>query len=214
MQHWYNAVVTEDPVLLTADVLKQIMPRCKNPEDWAEPLAIHMARAGIESDHDMAMVLAHMGHESMDLTRLEESLYYSTAERLMAVWPSRFKTKGYAESFARNPTDLANLVYGTRLGNREPGDGWKFRGRGPFQLTGRYNYERCAEETGLDIVSNPDLLCDDPVAGATSAVWFWTSFVDGRDMKTTTKQINGGYHGLKDRVNRFKRALAVLEGEA
>lgn len=212
MQQWIEEALLVEPRSLTGEALKKIMPRCPEPDAWADAIGPRLVMAGIESNHDIAMFLAHMGHESADLTRLEESLYYSTAERLMQVWPTRFKTLGYAETFARNPTDLANLVYGGRMGNVEPGDGWKYRGRGPFQLTGRDNYARCAEATGLDLVNDPDALCRDPVAGTVSALWFWSSAVTGRDMRTTTRQVNGGYHGLSDRIARFRRTLDVLEG--
>lgn len=222
MQQWVDAVILEEPTLLTASVLKKAMPDCREPERWAEPLAIGMSRYGLESDHDMALFLAQVGHESAGFRMLEESLNYSVEalEKLFGahrIHPREIQLLGRKPGQKANEPALANTLYGgawgaENLGNVEPGDGWRYRGRGVIQLTGRANYEACAADTGLDIVHHPDLLATDAAAGVESALWFWSRYVPGRDIKSTTRQVNGGYHGLDDRVERFRRALKALEG--
>lgn len=222
MQYWIDEALLVEPSPLTPEVLNRAVPSCHEPALWAEPLRVQLSRAGLESDHDMAMFLAHTGHESGSFRHLEESMNYSV-EALHKLFGAHRINRLDIEMLGRKPGQaanepaLANTLYGgewgaRNLGNTQPGDGWKFRGRGLIQITGRANYEACADDTGLDLVGDPDCLVRDPGAGAASALWFWSRFVDGRDMKTTTRQINGGYHGLKDRLARFKRALAALEG--
>ena len=97
-------------------------------------------------------------------------------------------------------------------GPAESGEGWKYRGRGLKQLTGKDNYTRCGTALGLDLVSNPDLLLE-PMSAARSAGWFWksnnlSSFADAGDIKGMTKKINGGFIGLEDREKRYKAVLA------
>jgi putative chitinase len=146
---------------------------------------------------------------------LEENLNYS-AERLVAVWPSRFPTKAAAEPYARQPDKLANKVYANRLGNgnEASGDGWRYRGRGPIQLTGKANYEKCGAGIGEDLVRFPCLLLT-PSVGLASAGWFWHTrgcnrLADEDDHRAITRIINGGQLGLDDRimlVNRVREAI-------
>jgi putative chitinase len=110
-----------------------------------------------------------------------------------------------ANSIAGKPELIANLVYSSRMGNgpAESGEGWLYRGRGLKQLTGKFNYEKCGRELGVDFVGNPDLLLE-PLYAARSAGWFWRSnalstFADAGDIKGMTKKINGGYIGLEAR---------------
>lgn len=100
--------------------------------------------------------LAQLGHESNGLTHKEEGLSYS-ASRLTEIWPSRFPTLEVAKKYERNPEKLANFVYGGRMGNVNPGDGYKFRGRGYIQLTGRETYREIGKIAGLDLENDPDL---------------------------------------------------------
>jgi len=114
----------------------------------------------------------------------------------------------------RKPVEIANFVYGFRedLGNDQPGDGWKYRGRGIFQLTGKANYKKCGEALKLDLVEDPDLLLE-PVNAALSAAWFWKerklSDCKG-DLQATTRRINGGLNGLPEREKYFASARAAL----
>jgi putative chitinase len=221
MQHWYDSAINLEPVQVTAATLHRMVPNCSQPSLWADALGTRLTTAEIESNHEVALFLAHAGHESASFRQLEESLNYST-EALHKLFGAHRITRLEIETLGRkknqqaNQVGLGNVLYGgewgkANLGNVYPGDGYNFRGRGIFQLTGRYNYAQCADQTGLDLVNDPDLLSSDPVAAVISAIWYWQTFITGNDVRSTTKQVNGGYHGLPDRIQRYKRALAVLE---
>jgi putative chitinase len=174
--------------------------------------AVHFPAYRIDGDLRVAHWLAQFGHESAGFTKFEESLGYS-AQRLCAVWPSRFPNLLVAKPYANNPEALANKVYGGRLGNDQPGDGWRFRGRGP-QLTGRENYSACAKRTGLDIESHPDLAAK-PENFVHIACDFWAqaccnALADKDDLRAITLKINGGYIGIAERGKVLARAKAVL----
>ena len=156
--------------------------------------------------------LAQFGHESRGFTDFEEDLSYS-AERLCQVWPVRFPSVQAAAPYAHNPQKLAEKVYGGRLGNGEPGDGWKYRGRGP-QLTGKYNYRTCGERIGLPLVEQPDLAAD-PANFVHIACDFWqqaccNALADRDDLAGITKKINGGLIGFTERGKLLARAKQVL----
>lgn len=187
---------------LTPELLKQAMPRCPRPVAWARAFDDAIEFFDVR---DIPMLLAQVGHESNDLTRLVENLNYS-AERLMAVWPSRFPTYAIAQKYAGNPEKLANNVYGGRMGNLDPGDGWRFRGRGPIQLTGRDNYTRFANAINDDTpITSPESVAQ-PTIGALAACWYFnTRVTPGTDIETATREINGGLHGLGDRRKRYER---------
>lgn len=207
---WY-AHVDARHALVSPGLLRVAMPNVPGADAWAEALDGALRDAGITELHDIAMFLAQVGHESASLSHLEESLWYS-AERLTQVWPGRFPTLADAEPFSGNPEALANSVYSGRLGNTEPGDGWRFIGRGPIQLTGRYNYKRCANATGLPIVEHPERLATDPECGAVSAAWYWSEHVTpGAGIKQATREVNGGLHGLADRRERYERIMNYIE---
>lgn len=137
-------------------------------------------------------------HESGMLSRLEEGLNYSV-ERLMQVWPTRFPTLESAQPYARNGMVLANKVYGGRMGNVDPGDGFKYRGRGLMMVTGRDNYRALGKIMGLDLERNPDLLAQ-PVYALLAAIAWWEGNVpDGimGDVKRVRRAVNGGSTGLQ-----------------
>lgn len=207
---------------LTEQQLAAIMPACPNPGLWSTALNRAMSRFHIDSPPRMAAFLAQVAHESGQLTRLTENLNYS-AKRLMQVWPKRFPTLERAHAYEKNPQRLANLVYADRLGNgnEASGDGWRFRGRGLIQLTGRSNYRAAGRGIGLDLEQAPDIL-EQPEPAALSAAWFWEShglnpLTDNRatdddteDFIAITRRINGGTVGLKERLALWKRAVQVL----
>src|SRR5713226_4099532 len=141
--------------LLGEAVLQTVMPRCKEPTNWVAPLNAAMARFDINDARRAAAFLAQIAHESAELCSLTENLSYSAA-RLMSVWPKRFPTVAAAQQYERNPEKLANFVYASRLGNGDEnsGDGWRYRGRGLIQVTGRGNY--CAAGTALDLALEDD----------------------------------------------------------
>lgn len=179
---------------------------------WYKPLVAAMGRFGIKTDLQQAHFLAQIGHESGGFTRLVENLNYGSLG-LLKTWPSRFDEESAAR-MARKPELIANHVYGGRLGNTEPGDGWRYRGRGLIQLTGKANYAEAAEAIGMPLVEQPELL-EQPEAAALSAAWYWASrnlntLADRDDVVTITKRINGGTHGIDDRRKRLIRAKAEL----
>lgn len=201
----------------------------KDPAKWLEAVQKTCDEFEINTPQRVASFIAQTAHESGGYTMLTENLNYRAAT-LAACWPNRFAVlgadkkpvkengklvpTGVANSIAGKPELIANLVYSSRMGNgpAESGEGWKYRGRGLKQLTGKDNYTRCGTALGLDLVSNPDLLLE-PMAAARSAGWFWKSnnlstFADAGDIKGMTKKINGGFIGLEDREKRYKAVLA------
>lgn len=160
----------------------------------------------------MAAFIAQVGHESGHLTRLMENLNYS-ADALRKTWPSRFDMN-LANAAARKPELIANIAYGNRMGNTAPGDGWKYRGRGLIQITGKNNYRACGEALGLDLIAQPELL-EKPQHACMSAAWFWATnglntLADAGKFEATTQRINGGQNGAADRQALYAKALKVL----
>ena len=181
---------------------------------WCDPINAVMQRFKLDTKARAAAFLAQVGHESGRLTRLVENLNYSS-EGLVATWPKRFDTK-LAAQVARKPEQIANIVYADRLGNgsQASGDGWKYRGRGLIQITGKSNYRDCGAVLGLDLLSNPSLL-EIPTNAAMSAGWFWSTsglnaLADAGQFETMTRRINGGLNGLADRKVLLARAMRVL----
>jgi putative chitinase len=184
-------------------------------DKWLEPLKETFEKYGINTERRQAAFIGQCMHESDGFKLLEENLNYS-AKALMNTWPSRFPTEEMANQYARNPEKIANKVYGGRMGNADEssGEGWKYRGRGIKQLTGKENYQRCSEALGVDLVENPDLLFD-PKYATLSAGWFWNKhnlndLADKSDIETMTKRINGGLIGLDDRKAKIAKALIIL----
>lgn len=188
---------------------------------WQAPLAAAAREFSLDQNPQrLAAFLATLSHESNGGQRLTESLDYS-AGRLAAVWPRRFAGPGNlpnatAQRLAHDPEAIANAVYADRMGNGSPesGDGWRYRGRGPIQLTGADNYRAAGTALGCDLVANPDQLLD-PAIGARAAAWFWTRKgcnepADRGDMIGVTRLVNGGTLGLAERTALYARALALL----
>jgi putative chitinase len=162
------------------------------------------ARFGIKAGNRLTYLLAQVGHEPGGLTVTEENLSYR-AERLVEVWPSRFATVAAAAPFARNPQKLGNHVYADRMGNGPPGsgDGFRYRGRGYIQITGRDAYREIGVLAGLDLEASPDLATEPEHALlVTCAFWQWkglNAICDTGDYVAATRRINGGLNGLADR---------------
>lgn len=213
MSNWYDEVLKHSTRLASEQLIKIAAPNCKEPNEWSAWISMYCSKAKYDiTGEELAMFLAQISHESNDLNVFEENLNYS-AKRLTQVWPSRFKSVEYAQQFAYNPEALANKVYGNRLGNRgeSSGDGYRYRGSGLIQLTGRANFKSCAEDTGLDIVENPDLLRTDKESAVISACWYWDKYVTMGSVEKVTKAINGSYNGLEDRRERFERIVKFME---
>lgn len=182
---------------------------------WRPHLERAMQRSGIVTRRRVAHFLAQIGHESAGLARVEENLNYS-APRLLEVFEAYF-TRDTANAYARQPARIANRVYANRMGNgpEASGDGWQYRGRSPIQLTGRNNYAWLAELTGHPLVDMPGMAIE-PDIGADIACAYWrarglNALADAGDVVGLTRKINGGRNGLADRVERTKRACALLE---
>lgn len=190
---------------------------------WAPWIEKACNRFGIITPRRVAAFLAQAGHESAYFTRLEEGLNYS-AEGLIRTWPTRFTqnavadpTKAAASDYHRQPQKIANRVYANRMGNGDEasGDGWKFRGGGLFQLTGRADYAACGQALGMNLVDYPEQIRAPGLAAALSAGWEWgrTGFndeADAENIDSISRQLNGGKIGLEERREIYHRALQAL----
>lgn len=195
---------------ITSDNYGRLVPMLRSvemadAEAWAVVLAVPMREAAIDTPRRMAAFLANVAHETGGGRRLVENLNYS-AERLRAVWPSRFASVQEAEPYARNPEALANKVYGGRMGNVQPGDGWRYRGRGLIQITGRANY------TALGYADRPEWL-ETREGAAVSACRYWminglNATADTGDIEAVRRRVNGGAIGLDDVRRRYRAALS------
>lgn len=204
---------------ITLAQLVAVMPRSASvAASFIAPLNQAMARWEIDTSADrVAAFLAQAAHESSELTQLRENLNYS-AEALVRTWPSRF-TIETAVDFERRPGRIADHVYSGRMGNgpESSGDGWRYIGRGIFQLTGRANYRAasiaiCGDADTLllspELVQTPEYACE-------TAGWYWSehdlnAFADVADFEGLTRKINGGLNGLKERVAYWHRAIEAL----
>lgn len=180
---------------------------------WLEPLNMTFAKYDINTPVRQAFFMGQCMHESANFKAVEENLNYS-ANALMRTWPSRFPDLDTANKYANNPEKIANKVYAGRLGNTADGDGFKYRGRGIIQLTGKEAYDNCGKAIGLDLINQPQLLAA-PNNAVMSAGWFWNkkglnALADAQDFETMTKRINGGLLGLDDRRTKIAKALSIL----
>ena len=205
-------------------------------DKWLPHVQRALQQFNINTRRQVAAWIAQCAHESGGFVMLTENLNYS-ADTMAVVWPTRFaelgpdkkpkkdaKGKNIPNKFAlalhRKPEMIANTVYANRMGNGplESGDGWKHRGMGLKQLTGKDNQRRCGQALGADFVANPELLTT-PQYAALSAAWFWAEnkcgpIADADDFVGLTKKINGGTIGLEDRQRRYRAVLAVNSGVA
>lgn len=197
--------------------LASVAPHLSPPEraGWAAALSAAMHRAGITSPRRVAAFLGQCAVESAGFRELEEDLSYS-ASRLCQVWPNRFPTTEAAEPFAANPEALANHVYAGRMGNGDEvsGDGWRFRGRGLIQITGRAAYEKFAAAVSMTLDQVLDHAAS-PAGAASSAVWFWTAnelnpTAEAWAIDTLTRKINGGLSQAAERTRLCNAALHAI----
>lgn len=201
--------------MITAAQLKSLFPKIKNEDKWIIAMTELFPKFNITNSKRIAMFLAQCGHESGGFSVFSENLNYS-ANSLNIVFSKYFKNAGRdANLYAKKPEQIANIVYANRMGNDLPGDGFKYRGRGPIQITGRNNYKQLSIDTGLDCLNNPDILASDIDASLLSAIWFWNknklnNFADIDDVKGSTRIINGGFNGLEDRTNLWKSISSII----
>lgn len=181
---------------------------------WLVPINACLVRFNLNTPQRVAGFIGQCQHESMNFAVLEENLNYS-ALGLTRTWPTRFNTQR-ATTYARHPEMIANSVYAGRMGNgnEASGDGWRYRGRGLIQLTGKQAYILCGFSLEVDLVNNPDMLTEQKYA-VLSAGWYWSNnnlnrFCDKDDWVGLTKAINGGTNGLKDRLTKINKVLSIL----
>ena len=203
----------------TVDKLAECIPHNKNPQEWYDAMIKYLPEHGINDVETVAGFIAQCQHESADFTVLSENLNYS-AKGLRKVFRKYFTTDALAKAYAHKPVDIANKVYANRLGNgsEKSGDGWKFRGRGILQITGKNNYAECSKILFNDtsLVQNPDALLT-PTNAILSACWFWDArninkTCVNRDIKNMTLLVNGGLNGIEERTSNWVRALSILQG--
>jgi putative chitinase len=208
--------------LITEGQLAAMIPTNKEIKAWCEELNKALPKYDITTDQRIAGFISQCAHESMDFNAMSENLNYRE-ETLNKVFPRYFGPgKRNAAEYARNPEKIANYVYmdefrTSKLGNVHPGDGWRFRGRGLKQLTGRDNYTRFAKD--YDLTAEEAAVWVETKEGAlASALWFWNTnklnpIADTGNVAALTKKINGGDIGLADRQARYAKAMAALGGK-
>lgn len=207
-------------MIVTREVLAAIMPYSKHLNEFLDPLNSAMDRFEINTHERVAMFLAQAAHESTQLNVLRENLNYS-AEALLKLFPSHF-TFDEAMDRARDPERIANHLYAKRMGNGDEstGDGWKYRGAGVFQITGKNEFAACSTGIYGDLevlLLEPERLVH-PVDAAASAAWFWNSnrlndYADRGDLPGCTRKVNGGLVGLTERQALYVVALGAVPGE-
>lgn len=199
---------------LNNDILKKIFPLSieRDRKLYLNHLNEAMEQFGITERLAVCAFLAQIGVESGQLHYSVENLNYS-ANALRTVFGKYFTTEAMAKEYARKPEKIANRVYANRMGNgsEETGDGWRYRGRGLIQVTGKANYALVSEALDTDFLLQPDLLAM-PKFAAFSAAEYWYrnglnelakrlgGNADADTFKAITKRINGGYNGLKERM--------------
>ena len=201
-----------------SEAMKKLQERCGVTADGA--FGPNTARA-IAKHYDLspnraAHLLGQASHESAGFTITKENLYYSTPERIQAIWPSRFETIADAEPYAKNPQALADKVYGGRGGNN--GEGYKWRGRGFIQLTFRDSYRSFASDMRVpEVMEDPSLV--ETEYAFESAYWFFDknglfrmadNGIGTDNIRAITKRVNGGHHGLDDRIAQTQKIYGWL----
>ena len=203
----------------TVDQVTRMLPHNVEPALWYDALSNNLPAFHVETIPRVAAFIAQCSHESAEFTVMHENLNYR-ASSLIATWPTRFNESNAAQ-YEKNPIKIANFVYAKRMGNGDEasGDGYKYRGRGPIQITGKRNYAACSQALFGDdrLVQTPDLVEMDKDVAIKSACWYWDTRdlnhpADENDIVTITKKINGGTTGISDRLAKYKNALSILQG--
>lgn len=203
----------------TEEKLAACIKKNKNPAVWFDALEEALPKFSIVTPARVAGFISQCQHESLDFTALSENLNYSAAA-LDKVFPKYFKRAGRdAQAYHRQPEKIANVIYANRMGNGDTrsGEGWKFRGRGIIQLTGKNNYTKCSIDVLGDdtLVRNPDLVSE-PKFAVLAACWYWhtnrlNDICDQGDVVLLSKRINGGTIGLNDRIKHWNHCIEIFE---
>ncbi len=183
--------------MITPMQLKAVFPKCRNPSVWCRALSAVVTEFDITTPARQAMWLAQCGYESMSFNVVREILSYQTPARLRAVFPHEFPTDDAAQRYVMNPSGLGNFIYANKNGNGDvaSGDGFKYRGGGLIQLTGRANYKGVGEGLGLDLEVRPAQIIVEGVAARTAG-FYWAqndlnAAADAGDFDYTTERVNG-----------------------
>jgi putative chitinase len=188
--------------------------------EWHIALSYELPKWDITTVERVSGFMAQCMHESAYFLRLTENLNYS-ASALNKIFPKYFVQAGRnAQDYHRSPEDIANIVYANRMGNgdEDSGDGWRYRGRGLIQLTGKDNYRSFAADLGMTLDDVPTYL-ESKQGAIQAACWFWKDndinrYCDTQDIVGMTKRINGGTYGLEDRAKHFLHALDLFDGDS
>lgn len=190
----------------------------KIPANVLEQIPLIMEKFGLNTPLRLSHFLSQCAHESGNFKEVTENLNYGT-KGLRSIFGKYFKDDASAKAYERKPEKIANKVYASRMGNGDEasGDGWKFRGRGYIQLTGKDNYSQFDKVVEDDILTNPDLVATKyPLMSAAfffekNNLWkICDGGVDKEDVIALTKRINGGTHGLEDRLAKFSLFNSLL----
>ncbi len=202
----------------TAAMAQELLTGNNNWQNWYFSMQEILPLWGVDTINRVAGFIAQCAHESNNFRALEENLNYS-ADALDKVFPKYFSRAGRnAQDYHRQPERIANIIYANRMDNGSPesGDGWRYRGRGIIQLTGKYNYTQFAKSVGISLEDAIDYIQTEKGA-LDSACWFWdtnnlNSFADAQDIVGMSKRINGGTIGLEHRTELYHHALDVFGG--
>lgn len=208
---------TTKAMLITPEQLDKVTDtllasRCKVMADLLNELC---PKYGITAGLPFQMFLSNVLQESGEFTHKEENMNYS-ASRLMIVWPSRFPTLASTQGFSKNPLALSNKVYGGRMGNTEPNDGYIFRGSAFIGITGREMYAKYAKYIGVDILEVSTRMRSDDRYALDASCWFFSIHKDlvslskKGDFKAVCKAINGGLIGYEVRLKYYQRCQQAL----
>lgn len=206
--------------MITLELLQKICPSTKKEKllTYVDPLNDVCDYYDItQTSQRLACFLAQIAHESGGFNFVVENLNYG-AKGLMTTFKKYFPSEELAKQYERKPERIANKVYANRMGNgpESSGDGFKYRGRGLIQLTGKDNYTRFSNDLGISLDETVEYM-GTPEGACSSAGWFWdnnslNNYCDRYDFIGLTKRINGGTIGLEDRKHHYEVALSTLQG--
>lgn len=203
---WVAAVKVDTMILISETDFKKVFPHAK-PGVY-NAIAKQITKAGCISKMQQAMFLAQCGHESAGFSVFTENLNYSV-DGLLACF-NKYFDKYTAMKYARKPEQIANRVYANRMGNGDEtsGDGWKYRGRGLIQITGKKNYIAFRNWLGRDFALHE--VAEDLDLAVSAAVWYWLAndIASLSSVEKATIRINGGTNGLSDRRELYRKLMA------
>lgn len=202
-------------ITIKEETIKTLLNNNKDYKEWTKILNEVLPKYEINANKQrLAMFIAQTAHESANYTRLSENLNYSQ-QGLLLVFPKYFNIIT-AKSYARNPEKIANRVYANRMGNSDQlsGDGWKYRGKGLIQITGKSNHIKFANFINKSLEDTITFMLTKKGA-LESACWFWkfnnlNPLADNGDITKITRLINGGSNGLQDRISKYNKALKFI----